>query len=123
MVSKWVISPTYKWNIIWGYNPLLLTFDPNFLGHPRLGANLINSRLGQAMTHSGGMDFPASKPPRESNRHCRPAIFGPCVDVVFQEEMDFVFSIARFSRNYTPTKPEALFVKVCHLTKVQEKNL
>ena len=74
------------------------------------------------MTHSGGMDFPASKPPRESNRHCRPAIFGPCVDVVFQEEMDVVFSIARFSRNYTPTKPEALFVKVCHLTKVQEKN-
>ena len=22
MVSKWVISPTYKWGIPWGYNPL-----------------------------------------------------------------------------------------------------
>ena len=26
MVSKWVISPTYKWDIPWGYNPLILTF-------------------------------------------------------------------------------------------------
>ena len=34
MVSKWVISPTYKWGIPWGYNPLILTFDTNFLGHP-----------------------------------------------------------------------------------------
>ena len=24
----------YKWGIPWGYNPLILTFDPNFLGHP-----------------------------------------------------------------------------------------
>ena len=31
MVSNWVISPTYKWGIPWGYNPLILTFDPNFL--------------------------------------------------------------------------------------------
>ena len=30
MVSKWVISPTYKWGIPWGYNPLILTNDPNF---------------------------------------------------------------------------------------------
>ena len=30
MVSKWVISPTYKWGIPWGYNPLILTIDPNF---------------------------------------------------------------------------------------------
>ena len=25
MVSKWVISPTYKWSSPWGYNPLILT--------------------------------------------------------------------------------------------------
>ena len=30
MVSKWVISPTYKWGIPWGYNPLILTIDPKF---------------------------------------------------------------------------------------------
>ena len=33
MVSKLVISPTYityKWGIPWGYNPLILTMDPNF---------------------------------------------------------------------------------------------
>ena len=30
MVSKWVISPTHKWGIPWGYNPLILTIDPNF---------------------------------------------------------------------------------------------
>ena len=28
------LQPTYKWGIPWGYNPLILTFDPNFLGHP-----------------------------------------------------------------------------------------
>ena len=33
MVTKWVLSPAYKW-VYWGYNPLILTFDPNFLGHP-----------------------------------------------------------------------------------------
>ena len=27
-------SPTYKWGGPWGYNSLILTFDPNFLGHP-----------------------------------------------------------------------------------------
>ncbi len=27
-------SSTYKWGIPWGYNPLILTIDPNFLGHP-----------------------------------------------------------------------------------------
>ena len=26
-------SPTFTWGITWGYNPLILTFDPNFLGH------------------------------------------------------------------------------------------
>ena len=34
---QWVrISPTYKWEIHWGYNPLILTIDPNFQlpGHP-----------------------------------------------------------------------------------------
>ena len=30
-VSKLVISPTYKWGSPWGYNPLILTIDPNFL--------------------------------------------------------------------------------------------
>ncbi len=30
MASKWVSSPTYKWGIPWGYNPLILTIDPNF---------------------------------------------------------------------------------------------
>ena len=30
MVNQWVISPTYKWGIPWGYNPLILTIDPNF---------------------------------------------------------------------------------------------
>ena len=37
MVSNWVISPdllVLKWGIHWGYNPLILTFDPNFQGHP-----------------------------------------------------------------------------------------
>ena len=26
MVSKWVCSTTYKWDICWGYHPLILTF-------------------------------------------------------------------------------------------------
>jgi len=30
LVIKWVISPTYKRGIPWGYNLLILTFDPNF---------------------------------------------------------------------------------------------
>ena len=34
MVCKWVISPTYKWGIPRGYNPLILTIDPKFLVHP-----------------------------------------------------------------------------------------
>ena len=32
MVGKWVISPTCTWDILWiywGYNPLILTFDPS----------------------------------------------------------------------------------------------
>ena len=34
MVSKWVITYTYQWDI-GGYNLThLLTIDPNFLGHP-----------------------------------------------------------------------------------------
>ena len=33
MVSKWVITYS-KMGYILGYNPLILTFDPNFLGHP-----------------------------------------------------------------------------------------
>ena len=34
VVGKWVISPTYINGVYWGYNPPILTFDPNFLGHP-----------------------------------------------------------------------------------------
>ena len=30
MVSTWLISPTYKWGIPWGYNPLILTFYQHF---------------------------------------------------------------------------------------------
>ena len=30
MVRIKVISPTYKWGITWGYNPLILTINPNF---------------------------------------------------------------------------------------------
>ena len=30
MVSRWLISPTYKWGIPWGYNPLILTFYQHF---------------------------------------------------------------------------------------------
>ena len=30
MVSKWVISPTYKWDILGLTHPLILTIDPNF---------------------------------------------------------------------------------------------
>ena len=34
-INGLVISPTYKWGINWGEkNPLILTIDPNFLGHP-----------------------------------------------------------------------------------------
>ena len=29
MVSKWVITYLQK-GVYWGYNPLILTFDPNF---------------------------------------------------------------------------------------------
>ena len=34
---KWLISPTYTWGVPWVYTPLILTFDPNFLGHPDIG--------------------------------------------------------------------------------------
>ena len=30
MVSKWDISPTYKWGILGWNHPLILTIDPNF---------------------------------------------------------------------------------------------
>ena len=29
-INGLVISPTYTWLVYWGYNPLILTFDPNF---------------------------------------------------------------------------------------------
>ena len=25
--------------VYWGYNPLILTFDPNFMGHPSMGSS------------------------------------------------------------------------------------
>ena len=36
MVSKWVTSSNLLMinGVYWGYNLLILTFDPNFLGHP-----------------------------------------------------------------------------------------
>ena len=42
MVNKWVISPTYKWRILPGYNPLIrspliLTSSP---GHPSTGSRV-----------------------------------------------------------------------------------
>ena len=42
MVSKRGSSPTYKWDIPWGYNPLILTFDPNF--RPPSGGNFHQPR-------------------------------------------------------------------------------
>ena len=32
--SMGYFTDPYKWGIPWGYNPLILTFDPNFLEHP-----------------------------------------------------------------------------------------
>ena len=37
MVSKGGLFHLPINGIYWGYNPLILTIDPNFLGHPRLG--------------------------------------------------------------------------------------
>ncbi len=37
---QWVISHTCKWGMNWGYNPLILTIDPNFLGHPSMQLSL-----------------------------------------------------------------------------------
>ena len=55
MVSKWVmlvngfdqwaISPTYKWGIPWGYNPLILTIDPNFLGNLSMPGGFCKTRV------------------------------------------------------------------------------
>ena len=36
-VDRWLGSVGYNLlinGVYWGYNPLILTFDPNFLGHP-----------------------------------------------------------------------------------------
>ena len=35
----WVISPTYKWGIPWGYNQLILTIDPNFQPDIQVGGS------------------------------------------------------------------------------------
>ena len=34
LVYRWVISRTCKCGVYWAYIPLILTFYPNFLGHP-----------------------------------------------------------------------------------------
>ena len=36
------ISYLFKWFVYWGYNTLILTSDPNFLGHPSSGTLLVN---------------------------------------------------------------------------------
>ena len=35
-VGKWLVNGynLLKNGVYWGYNPLILTIDPNFLGHP-----------------------------------------------------------------------------------------
>ena len=36
-VSKWLVNGFFHLlinGVYWGYNPLILTIDPNFLGHP-----------------------------------------------------------------------------------------
>ena len=44
-INGLVITDPYKWGMNWGYNPLILTIDPNFLGHP-------SSQLVQHCQHS-----------------------------------------------------------------------
>ena len=46
--SMGLFLPTYKWGVLGWNNPLILTFDPNFLGHPStlLGTNISNISLG-----------------------------------------------------------------------------
>ena len=34
MLSKWVITYTYNWGILRGYNPPILTFYQHLLGYP-----------------------------------------------------------------------------------------
>ncbi len=62
---KCVISPTYKWRYIGviSYNPLILTFDPNLLGHPSTPPprmSMANKGLGWdsllKMLHNSGGD-------------------------------------------------------------------
>ena len=36
MVSKWLKTNICQWGLCWGYNPLILTFDPDFL-HIQVG--------------------------------------------------------------------------------------
>ena len=32
-----MLRATYNWDSYWDYMPLILTFDPNLLGHPSIG--------------------------------------------------------------------------------------
>ena len=45
--------------VYWGYNPLILTFDPNFLGHPSGGGDLVDHPgfLGEAPTQRAKVIF------------------------------------------------------------------
>ena len=59
MVGKWGISPTYKWGIPWGYNPLILTIDPNFQRDIPPTKSHLSARQGEIHFFSevGGMTY------------------------------------------------------------------
>ena len=39
--SMGYFTDPYKWGIPWGFSPLILAIDPNFLGHPSKGKGLL----------------------------------------------------------------------------------
>ena len=73
MVSQWVISPTYKWDILGSANPLILTIDPSTScpGHPSIavlfgvfiGAKSGRSTPQQSLGQAWGQPI-APTPPR-----------------------------------------------------------
>ena len=59
MVSKWVISPTYKWGMLGWNHPLILTIDPNFQRDIQVASQSLTASLPlKAMV--GKEDDPAS---------------------------------------------------------------
>jgi len=62
--------------IYWGYSPLILSFDPNFLGHPS-GEGFSNQNLGSSTTHDPRMAAPAAGGEAEAVGGTQPA---KCVD-------------------------------------------